>query len=140
MLFSFFEKRTGLFERLSKCVLFLSCVVRCAARSTVTATLFFFFFLTLFRVLFSFWTSRGHGGVVPSSPRFLPSIFVAHRVHQSHCSSIFHRVLLTHALALSASQYVHKKKSQRIYTSMHSAGVEPTKLTYNYCGLSQALG
>ena len=38
------------------------------------------------------------------------------RVQQSHCSSIVHRVLLTHALALSASQFVHKKKSQRIYT------------------------
>ena len=69
-------------------------------------------------------------GVVPSPPRFLPSIFIAHRVQQSHCSSIFHRVLLTHALALSASQFVHEKKSQRIYTSMHSAGLELTKLTY----------
>ena len=69
-------------------------------------------------------------GVIPSPPRFLPSIFIAHRVQQSHCSSIFHRVLLTHALALSASHFVHKKKSQRIYTSMHSAGFELTKLTY----------
>ena len=69
-------------------------------------------------------------GVVPSPPRFLPSTFIAHRVQHSHCSSIFHRVLLTHALALSASQFVHKKKSQRIYTSMHSAGLELTKLTY----------
>ena len=39
-------------------------------------------------------------------------------------------MLLTHALALSASQFVHKKKSPRIYTSMHSAGLELTKLTY----------
>ena len=39
-------------------------------------------------------------------------------------------MLLTHALALSASQFVHKKKSQRIYTSMHSAGLQLTKLTY----------
>ena len=31
-------------------------------------------------------------------------------VLQSHCSSIFRRVLVTHALALSASQFVHKKK------------------------------
>ena len=70
-------------------------------------------------------------GVVPSPPRFLPSNFIAHRVQQSHCSSIFHRVLLTHALALSASQFVRKKKSQRMYnTSMHSAGLELTKLTY----------
>ena len=69
-------------------------------------------------------------GVIPSPPRFLPSIFIAHRVQQSHCSSIVHRMLLTHALALSASQFVHKKKSQRICTSMHSAGLELTKLTY----------
>ena len=69
-------------------------------------------------------------GVVPSPPRFLPSIFIARRVQQSHCSSIFHRVLLTHALALSACQFVHKKKSQRIYTHMHSAGLKLTKLTY----------
>ena len=68
--------------------------------------------------------------VVPSPPRFLPSIFIAHRVQRFHCSSIFHRVLLTHPLALSASQFAHKKKSPRIYTSMHSWGFELTKLTY----------
>ena len=45
-------------------------------------------------------------GANPSPPRFLPSIFIAHRVQQSHCSSIFHRTLLTHALALSASQFI----------------------------------
>ena len=48
-------------------------------------------------------------GVVPFSPRFFPSIFVAHRVQQSHFSSIYRRAVLTHALALSASQFVHKK-------------------------------
>ena len=69
-------------------------------------------------------------GVIHSPPRFLPSIFIAHRVQQSHSSSIVHRVLLTHVFALSASQFVHKKKSQRIYASMHSAGLELTKLTY----------
>ena len=69
-------------------------------------------------------------GVVPSPPLFLPSIFIAHGVQQSHYSSIFHRVLLTHALALSASQFVLKKKFQRNYTRMHSAGLELTKLTY----------
>ena len=71
-------------------------------------------------------------GVAPSSPPTLMlSIFIAHRVQQSNCSSIFHRrELLTHALALSASQFVHKKKSQRFYTSMHSAGLELTKLTH----------
>ena len=29
-------------------------------------------------------------GAVPSPPRFLPSIFIAHRVQQSHFSSIVH--------------------------------------------------
>ena len=87
----------------------------------------FFLFLTL--LLSSFWTSRGHR-CRPFSPRFLRSFFIAHRVQQSHCSSFFHRVLLTHALALSASLFGHKKKSQRIYTSMHSAGLELTKLAY----------
>ena len=87
----------------------------------------FFFFLTL--VLSSFWTSRGHR-CRPFSPRFLPSICIAHRVQQSHCSSIFFRVLLTHAVALSASQFVHKKNSQRTYTSVHSVELEFTKLTY----------
>ena len=37
---------------------------------------------------------------------------------------------LTRAPALSASQFVHKKKSPRIYTSMHSEGLELAKLTY----------
>ena len=70
-------------------------------------------------------------GVVPSSPRFLAFIFfIAHRVQQFRCSSIFHRALLIHALALSASQSVHNKKSLRIYASVHSGGLELTKLTY----------
>ena len=104
-------------------------------RSMVSMSLsvFFFFFPFFFLAYFHFPASGQPvvtGGVIPSPPRFLPSIFVAHRAHQSHCSSIVHRMLLTHALALSASQFVHKKKSQRIYTSMHSAGLELTKLTY----------
>ena len=71
-------------------------------------------------------------GVASSSPRFLPSIFIAHKAQQSHCSSIFNQMLLlTHALALSASQFVHKKKSPRVYSSTHSGGFELTKLTYN---------
>ena len=87
---------------------------------------FFFFFFAHFDL-----PASGQAvvtGVIPSPPRFLPSNFIAHRVQQSHCSSIVHRVLLTHALALSASQFVHKKKSQRIYTSMHSAWLELTTL------------
>ena len=69
-------------------------------------------------------------GVVPFPLRFLPSTFIAHRVQQAHCSSIFHRVLLTHALALSASQFVRKKKFPRTYTSMRSGGFALTELTY----------
>ena len=60
--------------------------------------LFFFFFSHFY------FPSSGQAvvtGVVPSSPRFLPSIFIAHRVQQSHCSSIFHRVLLNVKLTLS---------------------------------------
>ena len=75
------------------------------------------FFFTFTLLLSSFWTGRGHRCRPLLSPRFLPSIFIAHRAQQSHCSSIFIRVLLTQALALSASQFVHKKKSPRIYTS-----------------------
>ena len=103
----------------------------CSVRSTSSVVAFTFFF-SFFFSHFYIPTSR-HAvvtGVVPSPPRFLPSIFIAHRVQQSHCSSISHRALPTHALALFASQFVHKKKSQRIYTSMHSAGLELTKLTY----------
>ena len=91
---------------------------------------FFFFFFShtsTFQLLDKPWSQVG---VVPSPPRFSPSFFIAHRVQQSHCSSIFHRVLLTHALAFYASQFVRKKKSPRIYPSMHSGGFEFTKLTY----------
>ena len=90
-------------------------------------------FPTFFSMLLlsGFWTSRGVTGVVP----FLRQgsclhFFIAHGVQQSHCSSIFYRVFLTHPLALSASQFVHKKKSPRIYTSMHSGELELANLTY----------
>ena len=91
----------------------------------------FFFFLSFvhtstFQLLDKPWSQVS--SLSPS--RFLRSVFIAHRVQRSHCSSVFHRVLLTHALALSASQFVNKKKSPRIYTSMHSGGIELTKLTY----------
>ena len=93
-----------------------------------TLLFIFFFFLTLLHL-----PASGQAvvtSVVPSPSRFLPSIFIAHRVQQSHCSSIFHRVSLTHALALSASQLMHKKTFPRFYTSMHSGGLELAKLTY----------
>ena len=93
---------------------------------------FLFFFLSHFY----FPASSGQAvvtGVVPSPPRFLPSIFIAHRVSAIpllvDCSS---SVASSRSLALSASQFVHKKKSQRIYTRvcMHSAGLELTKRTH----------
>ena len=102
-----------------------------SSKNRYRTTIFFFFFFFFFA--YFYFPASGQAvvtGVIPSPPRFLPSFFIAHRVQQSHCSSIFHRTLLTHALALSASQFVHKKKSQRIYTSMHSAGLQLTKLTY----------
>ena len=100
-----------------------------ARLSCTWSTLLFFLLIFLhtftFQLLDKPWTQVS--SLLP--PRFLPSFFIAHRVQQSHCSSNFHRVLLTHALALSASQIVHNKNSPRIYTSMHSAGLELTKLT-----------
>ena len=50
-------------------------------------------------------------------PRVLPSTFIARSIQQSDCSSIFHRLWLIHSLALSPSQFMHKKKSSRIFTS-----------------------
>ena len=95
--------------------------------SSLECIFFFFFFRT--PLLSSFWTSRGHR-CRPFPTPVLAFNFIAHRVQQSRCSSIFHRVLLTNALALSASQFVRKKKSSRIYTSMHLVGFQHTKLTY----------
>ena len=116
-----------LLYNLKACVLAndLSCLA-------TTCTLFMALFSSFFfhtHLLSSSWTSRGHRRR-PFSPPVLAFNFIAHRVQQSHCSSIFHRVLLTHALALSATQFLHKKKSQEVFTSMHSGGFELTKLTY----------
>ena len=84
---------------------------------------YFFFFTHVYFLLDKPWSQV-------SSPVLAFNLCRAHRVQQSHCSSILHRVLLTHALAISASQFVRKKKSPRIYAStrMHS-GFELTKLT-----------
>ena len=51
-------------------------------------------------------------GVVSSSPPVLAFNFYRAKVQQSPCLSIFNRLLLTHALALSARQFVRKKKSE----------------------------
>ena len=91
-----------------------------------TASINVFSHTSIFQLLDKSWSQVS--SLLP--PGSLPSLLIAHRVQQSHCSSIFHRVLLTYALALSASQFVHKKKSPRINTSAHSGGFELTKLTY----------
>ena len=91
---------------------------------------YFFFFFShpfTFQLLDKPWSQVSSLLSPGSCLQFLSRI---DRVQHSHCSSIFYRVLLTHALALSASQFVHKKKSQRIYTRTHSAGLELTQLTY----------
>ena len=68
--------------------------------------IFFLYFYFTHPLFFSFWTSRGWSQVSSFlPPRFLPSIFIAHRVQQSHCSSVFHQVLQTHALHNKNAQF-----------------------------------
>ena len=58
-------------------------LVGCLSRCLQCCWYTFFFFLTLY------FPASGQAvvtGVVPSPPRFLPSIFIPHRVQQSHCS------------------------------------------------------
>ena len=60
-----------------------------------------------------------------SPPPVLAFIFyIAHRVQQSHCSSNFHRVLLTHALALSASQ---KCAQEKVPTDLYKYALGKTR-------------
>ena len=122
-----FISHTSTFQFLDKPWSQVSSVVTGVAFSQPRFSLSFFISHTsTFQLLGKQWSqvSPVVTGVVPSSPRFLPSICIAHRVQQSHCLSLFCRVLLTHALALFASQFVHEKKSPRIYTSMHFGGFE----------------
>ena len=73
---------------------------------------FFFFFSCWSHFYFPASGQAVVSGVAPSPPPYVPSVFIAHRVQHSRCSStFFRRMLLTHAFALSASQFVHKKKS-----------------------------
>ena len=74
-------------------------------------------------------------GVVPSPPGSCLHFFIAHRVQQSHCSSIFHLVvLLTHTLAFYASQFVRKKTPHefiRVCTRRGSKKLTHTRLEDN---------
>ena len=59
----------------------------------------------------------------PSPPRDAPSLLSRIGLSIPTARHV-HRMLLTYAFALSASQFAHKKKSLRICTSMHSGGLE----------------
>ena len=66
--------------------------IELAIRGAHEGTLFFFsFFFSIFGITFYFPASGQAvvSGVIPSPPRYVPSIFIAHRVQRSHCSSIF---------------------------------------------------
>ena len=56
-------------------------------------------------------------GVVPSSPRFLPSILSRIGFSNPTARRFFIECVANSALALSASQFVLKKKALRIYTT-----------------------
>ena len=69
-----------------------------------------FFFIYIFFLAHFHFPASGQAvvtGVIPSPPRFLPSIFIAHRVQQSHCSSIVRRMLLTHYYSVLNSSVFH---------------------------------
>ena len=91
----------------------------CSVRYEMAASVwpyFFSFFLSSLLLSSStrrrFYPQRSSGqavvtGVVPSSPRHVPSIFIALRVP---IARRFHRMLLTHALALFAIQFFMQEK------------------------------
>ena len=107
------------------------CQIARGRRPTLTQTLtltplFFFFHTSTFHVLDKPWSQVSSllppGSCLQSLSRIGFSDPTARR--------FFIECLLTHFLALSTGQFVLKKKSQRMYTNMHSAGLELTKLTY----------
>ena len=94
--------------------------------------LFYQWWIFLFFLAHFYFPASGIQAVVTGVVLPLPP--PSYRLHffwrigfSTHWSSIFYRVLLTHALTLSASQLVHKTK---YHSSTHSGGFEPTKLTY----------
>ena len=88
-------------------------------RSTFECFLFFIHS----HLLSSFGTSRGHRCRPFFHPVFAFNFYSAYKVQQSHCSSILHGVLLTHALALSASQFVRKRKVPTIFYEYALEGI-----------------
>ena len=60
--------------------------------SLLLCSVSFVLYIFLFSSALFYFPASGQPAVtrvVPSPPRFLPSIFVAHRVQHSHCSSVF---------------------------------------------------
>ena len=112
-------------RQISLCCLLLDVLLIAADCWLIISSSDFFCFGTL--LLSSFWTYK------PWSQESFFSSPLGYCLHffrrigfSTHWSSIFHQVLLTHALALSASQLVHKTTN---YTSTHSGGFELTKPT-----------
>ena len=109
------------------------CTSRCVAlypisNDALSSIILFLFFFSFLRS--SFWTSHGHRCRPFPRPDSCLQLISRIGLSKPTARRFFHRALLTHALALSASQFVHTKKSLRIYKSMHSGGLELTKLTY----------
>ena len=75
------------------------CATYCARDTAACGSFCFLFFSHTSCIHFPASGQAVVTGVVRSFPRFLPSIVIARRVQQSHCSSIFHRVLLTRTLS-----------------------------------------
>ena len=92
---------------------------------TLCIYLYIFFSRTsTFQLLDTPWSQ------VPSPPRFLPSIFIAHRVQQSRCSSIFNE-----CCCLTLSRF---RKSicaqQKVPTNLYEyavGGIRTHELTYS---------
>ena len=80
--------------------------------------IYIYIFIIRTHLLSRFWTNRGHR-CRPFFPSVLTfNMFIAHRVQRSHCSSIFHRVLLTHAFALSGNHLWQEKFPTNIYDAI----------------------
>ena len=90
-----------------------------------------FFFWSPFYFYFPASGQAVFSGVVLSSPRYVPSIFIAHRVQRSHCSSIFIECC---SLTLSRFPRVNmctRRSPYEFFTSMHAGGLELTQLAYS---------
>ena len=100
---------------------------RATSAVAVRHTFFFFFFHTFaFQLLDEPWSQVSPLLPPGSCLKFLSRLGFSNLT----ACRFFIECLITRALALSASQFVHKKKSPRIYTGVHSGGYELAKMTY----------